>query len=80
MELRKETKQMDGFNSFLHYKSYATVQAVGWVFLFASFLVAEYGRQSNNKELDSFFTNIVVYTVLLFTGIGFVHMWIQFFQ
>jgi hypothetical protein len=71
---------MDWFNSFLFYKSYATAQAVGWVSLFASFLVAEYGRQSKNKELESFFTNIVVFTVLLFTGIGFVYMFIQFSQ
>lgn len=71
---------MDWFNSFLFYKYYATVQAVGWVFFFVSFLVAEYGRQSQNKLLDSFFTNIIVYTVLLFTSIGVAHMCIQFFQ
>ena len=71
---------MDWFNSFLFYKSYAAVQAAGWLFLFASFLVAEYGRQSKNKELDSFFTNIVLYTLLLFTGIGFVYMFIQYFK
>lgn len=71
---------MDWFNSFLFYKAYATAQAVGWVFLLVSFFVAEYGRQSKNKELNSFFTNIVVYTILLFTSIGVAHVCIQFFQ
>jgi hypothetical protein len=71
---------MDWFNSFLFYKSYANVQAVGWVFFAVSILANEYATQAKNELFQSFFTNIIVFTVLLFAGTGFVHMWIQFFQ
>jgi len=70
---------MDWFNSFLFYKYYASVQAVGWVFFVVSILANEYATQAKNKLFQNFFTDIVVFTVLLFAGTGFVHMWIQFF-
>ena len=61
---------MDWFDSFLFYKYYATVQAVGWVFIAFQLLIIK----------NQFSTLIMFLTILFFAGASIVYMLIRFFQ
>lgn len=62
---------MDWFDSFLFYKYYATIQAVGWI-VFAFSILA-----SDNPPL---LTKILFLMTIIFGGFGFSYLVVGMFQ